>query len=100
MNESSRLLIYEMVMEPLHRYAPQYEAEEGIGAAPEPLPPNYGARWQFQKDLIMMNLFQGKERNRQEWSDLVRKVGLKVLKLWTVCGMESCILECKREAEK
>ena len=97
MNAESRVLIYEMVVEPLHRQGPEYRLDEGKEGAPAILPPNYGGRWQSQKDLVMLNLLQGKQRNFEEWVELVGKAGLDVMKFWTVPGMESSIIECKKK---
>src|SRR5438046_1838521 len=95
MNAESRVLIYEMVVEPLHRHGPEYHLDEAKDA-PAILPPNYGGRWQSQKDLVMLNLLQGKQRNLEEWVELVGKAGLDIMKFWTVPGMESSIIECKK----
>jgi hypothetical protein len=101
MSSFSRLLINEMLVEPLYRGGPTYPAGEGeqvIGDAPEPLPPNYGDKWQFQRDHQMMLNLQGKERNREEFIELVGKAGLEVVKFWTLGGVESAIIECKKKA--
>jgi len=100
MHAKSRLLINEMLVEPLHRKGPVYyvgEGEQGIGDAPSPLPPNYGDRWQFQRDHQMMLTLQGKERNRQEFIDLVGKAGLELVRIWTLGGVESAIIECRKK---
>src|SRR5215813_4124325 len=99
MSSDSRLLIYDMVVEPLHRNGPQYEYQVGFGDGPEPLPPNYGTTWPYQKDLIMMNLLNGKERNHEEWLELIDKAGLELVKVWIVTGMETAILECQKKPE-
>lgn len=100
MSAESRLLINEMLVEPLHREdsVPKVgEGEQGIGDAPEPLPPNYGDKWQFQRDHMMLLTLQGKERNREEFIELVGKAGLEVTKIWTLGGVESAIIECKKK---
>jgi len=96
MSSHSRVLIYDMVVEPLHRQGSKF-IEAGLGDAPEPLPPNYGTRWPFQKDLIMLNLLQGKERNKEEWIEVIEKAGLEVVKFWVVRGLETTIIECKKK---
>ena len=99
MSPKSRLLINEMLVEPLHRNFSRYEVgegEQGIGDAPEPLAPNYGEQWQFQRDHMMMLNLQGKERNREEFVELVGKAGLEVVRFWTLGGVESAIIECRR----
>jgi hypothetical protein len=88
-----------MLVEPLHRNFSRYEVgegEQGIGDAPEPLTPNYGDKWQFQRDHMMMLNLQGKERNREEFVELVGKAGLEVVRFWTLGGVESAIIECRR----
>lgn len=100
MDSKSRLLINEMLVQPLHRQAPKHEVgegEQGIGDAPLPLPPNYGDRWQFQRDHQMMLNLQGKERTREEFMELVGKAGLEVVKFWTLGGVESAIIECRKK---
>lgn len=100
MSPQSRLLINEMLVEPLHRHASKYEVGEGeqpIGDAPEPLAPNYGDKWQFQRDHMMMLNLQGKERNREEFIELVGKAGLEVVRFWTLGGVESAIIECRKK---
>lgn len=100
MTADSRILINEMLVEPLHRKGPMHSAgpgEQGIGDAPEPLPPNYGDKWQFERDHQMMLNLQGKERNREEFIDLVGKAGLEVVRFWTLGGVESAIIECKKK---
>ena len=99
MAPSSRLLINEMLVEPLHRHSANYEVgegEQGIGDAPEPLAPNYGDKWQFQRDHMMMLNLQGKERNREDFIELVGKAGLEVVRFWTLGGVESAIIECRK----
>jgi hypothetical protein len=100
MTGDSRLLINEMLVEPLHRKGSKYsvgEGEQGIGDAPEPLAPNYGDKWQFERDHQMMINLQGKERNREEFMELVEKAGLEVVRFWTLGGVESAIIECKKK---
>jgi len=100
MDSNSRLLINEMLVEPLHRQGASHQVgqgEQGVGDAPPPLPPNYGDRWQFQRDHQMMLNLQGKERNRQEFMELVGKAGLEVARIWTLGGVESAIIECKKK---
>jgi hypothetical protein len=100
MDLNSRLLINEMLVEPLHREGPTTKVgpgEQGIGDAPLPLPANYGDKWQFQRDHQMMINLQGKERNRQEFIDLVAQAGLVVEKFWTLGGVESAIVECRKK---
>lgn len=100
MTADSRILINEMLVEPLHREGPMHSAgpgEQGIGDAPEPLPPNYGDKWQFERDHQMMLNLQGKERNREEFIELVGKAGLEAVKFWTLGGVESAIIECKKK---
>jgi hypothetical protein len=100
MTGDSRLLINEMLVEPLHRKGSKYsvgEGEQGIGDAPEPLAPNYGDKWQFERDHQMMINLQGKERNREEFIELVEKAGLEVVRFWTLGGVESAIIECKKK---
>ena len=98
MSPKSRLLINEMLVELLHRSGARIEVgegEQGVGNAPEPLPPNYGDRWQFQRDHQMMLTLQGKERNREDFIELVGKAGLVVERFWTLGGVESAIIECR-----
>jgi len=100
MSSKSRLLINEMVVEPLHRKGSTYEVGEGeqpIGDAPEPLPPNYGDKWQFERDHQMMLNLQGKERSREEFIELTGKAGLEVARFWTLGGVESAIVECRKK---
>jgi len=100
MTGDSRLLINEMLVEPLHRKGSRYsvgEGEQGIGDAPEPLAPNYGDKWQFERDHQMMLTLQGKERNREEFIELVGKAGLEVFRFWTLGGVESAIIECRKK---
>src|SRR5579859_2340673 len=87
MSPKSRLLINEMLVELLHRSGARIEVgegEQGVGNAPEPLPPNYGDRWQFQRDHQMMLTLQGKERNREDFIELVgkRDLSLRGFGLW------------------
>jgi hypothetical protein len=100
MDSKSRLLINEMLIQPLHRKGPVYEVgegEQGIGDAPPPLPSNYGDKWQFQRDHQMLLSLQGQERDRQEFVELVGKAGLEVVRIWTLGGVESAIIECRKQ---
>ena len=46
--------------------------------------------------MMMLNL-QGKERNREEFIELVGKAGLEVVRFWTLGGVESAIIECRKK---
>jgi hypothetical protein len=43
----------------------------------------------------MMLTLQGKERNREEFIELVGNAGLVVERFWTLGGVESAIIECR-----
>ena len=58
--------------------------EGGLGAAPSPLPKNWGhaARLAHIRDLAMMTLLNGRERTAEELAALAEQAGLKVVKIW------------------
>ena len=98
MSPRSRLLICEMLVEPLHRqsHPPKVgPGEHEIGNAPELLPANYGDVAQFRSDFMMMTNLQGKERNHSELSELVKLGGLTITRFWTLAGINNAILECR-----
>ncbi|KAI0892182.1 S-adenosyl-L-methionine-dependent methyltransferase [Annulohypoxylon nitens] len=51
---------------------------------------------QTASDIIMMTSFGSKERSSAQWSEIMEKCGLKIVKIWTpINGIES-IVECER----
>ncbi|KIK64596.1 hypothetical protein GYMLUDRAFT_981809 [Collybiopsis luxurians FD-317 M1] len=63
--------------------------EGGLGAAPSPLPKNWGhsARFSHMRDLIMMTLFNGRERTAEELAALAEQAGLKVVRIGPCRGL-------------
>lgn len=61
------------------------------------IPPTNQNHEQTALDHIMMTLFASKERSAAQWSDLLeKKVGLKIVKIYSgINGVES-VVECER----
>ncbi|RDB18706.1 3-O-methyltransferase 2 [Hypsizygus marmoreus] len=83
MKPTSRVLIQEYVLQRANRVA---ENESAFIQAPEPLLPNYGVGRirQYNLDLDMMVMLNGKERTLEEFLKLGEESGLSFVKLWEV----------------
>jgi hypothetical protein len=102
MTNDSRLLINEILVEPLYRNGQVHDVapgEQGVGDAPEPLPANYGDGFQLRHDNMMMVNFHGKERNREEFIELVAKAGLEVTRIYTLAGVQDAVIECRKPSK-
>ena len=64
------------------------EGDSAFEYALEPLLPNYGVGSirQYNIDLNMMVLLNGKERTLEELAEIGKKAGLRFVKLWSGCG--------------
>lgn len=61
------------------------------------IPPTGQDYEQTALDLIMMAGFAGKERSAAQWSELLeKKVGLKIVNIWTVVNGIESVVECER----
>lgn len=48
-------------------------------------------------DLLMMSFFSAMQRTEQQWRDLLRAAGLKIVKVWTARGTDENIIEAMLE---
>ena len=64
------------------------EGDSAFEQAPEPLLPNYGVGSirQYNLDLNMMVVLNGKERTLEEFVELGERAGFRFVKLWGGCG--------------
>ncbi|THH22374.1 hypothetical protein EUX98_g8214 [Antrodiella citrinella] len=89
----SRILISDSVMLPT---CPQ--STPSFAPAPAPLLANYGiaSRYNHMRDLNMLTLLNGRERNPEEWRDLAKRAGLRVEKIWETRSVV-WIIEMRKE---
>ncbi|KAK1572874.1 O-methyltransferase [Colletotrichum navitas] len=50
-------------------------------------------------DLLMMNFGASKERTEEEWEELVRSAGLKIVKIWRVPSAKESVIEVELAPE-
>ena len=81
----TNLLLDEFVLQHADRKA---ESDSVLEQAPEPLLPNYGVGSirQYNLDLNMLVLLNGKQRTFEEFVGIGEKAGLRFVKLWGGCG--------------
>lgn len=48
-------------------------------------------------DLLMMSFFSAMQRTEQQWKDLLRAAGLKIVKIWSTQGTDENIIEAMLE---
>ncbi len=51
---------------------------------------------QGQMDILMWLHLSGKERMKHGWNVLCEAVGLEIVKIWSVDGIEESVIEAKR----
>lgn len=88
MNPDSRVLIGEMVIN-------NSLGTKEIPDAPKPLPADYGiySRYSHERDLVMMSLFNSKERTMDDFRVLIHEAGL-VVKNFYECRSHMSLIEC------
>jgi hypothetical protein len=77
MSEKSRLLICDQLMNTTNGC-------NEINSAPSPLLANYGyyTRYRHSRDISLMAVLNGIERTPPEFSQLIKKAGLRLIKFW------------------
>lgn len=77
MGPNSRVLVADHLIHP-----PLGSAH--LKPAPAPLPANYGqaSTVKGQQEMVMLALFNGRERTPEELEGLARRAGLKIEKIW------------------
>ncbi|KAL6234377.1 S-adenosyl-L-methionine-dependent methyltransferase [Aspergillus navahoensis] len=89
MGPDSRVLIGEMVIN-------NSLGTKEIPDAPKPLPADYGvySRYSHERDLVMLSLFNSKERTMDDFRELIRRAGLVVNKVYE-CRSHMSLIECR-----
>ncbi|KAL4945512.1 S-adenosyl-L-methionine-dependent methyltransferase [Aspergillus oleicola] len=89
MGPESRVLIGEMVIN-------NSLGTKEIPDAPKPLPADYGlySRYSHERDLVMLSLFNSKERTMDDFRVLIHRAGLAVTKVWE-CRSHMSLIECR-----
>ena len=93
MSYNSRLLICDRIIVPTYR---PKTIEKSMELAPEPLLANWANSASSGADLLMMTNFNAKERNVEEFRNLINDAGLRLEKLWFQ-NETLGILECVRD---
>ena len=77
MGPNSRVLVADQLIHP-----PLGSAH--LKPAPAPLPANYGqaSTVKGQQEMVMLALFNGRERTPEELEGLARRAGLRIEKIW------------------
>ncbi|KAJ4469875.1 S-adenosyl-L-methionine-dependent methyltransferase [Lentinula aciculospora] len=90
---NSRVLIHDYVMQPLNRVPGSEAKKTGLEIAPPPLLPSFGAGQirLHEQDILMLNIYNARERTIDEVVELGREAGLKLEKVWDLA--ETSVLE-------
>ncbi|KAF9254588.1 S-adenosyl-L-methionine-dependent methyltransferase [Marasmius fiardii PR-910] len=93
MNDTSRLLIHEGVLE--HACTDSHDSDQSYEKAPEPLLPNYGTGKirTYNHNINMLSIYNSRERTREDFIALGENSGLTLTKIWPLS--ETCLLEFK-----
>ncbi|KAJ5422999.1 hypothetical protein N7445_011107 [Penicillium cf. griseofulvum] len=93
MTSDSRVLIGEMVIN-------NSLGTKEIPDAPKPLPADYGlySRYSHERDLVMLSLFNSKERTMDDFRGLIHQAGLVVENVYE-CRSHMSLIECRLQSQ-
>jgi hypothetical protein len=97
MTASTKLLICEHVIFPSYRSGEVSNLGDDESLAPEPLLANWGAAHTSRLDLQVLACLNARQRTEAQYTSLVTRAGLKVVKFWRNMGL-LVIIECCKAA--